>query len=445
MLRVLHTSDWHLGHSLHGHDRREEHGAFLAWLLEVVGRQRIDALIVAGDVFETANPPTSAVRQLYEFLGEARRRYPKLDVLIIGGNHDSALRLDAHAPLFGPLGIRVVGSLPRGDDGQIDGERLCVPLHDAGGSVAAWVAAVPYLRIPDLPAVAAEEVGPTGEGDKSSLVGFDPLIAGVREVYGRALQLAASRCAPNQALLATGHCFMTGTRLSELSERKVLGGNLHALPTDVFDGAAREVAYVALGHLHLAQEVGGRAFVRYSGSPLPLSATESDYDHQVVLVELDGPDLVAAHPILVPRTVAMLRVPADGPGPLERVADELRDLGPRLESLETAPDPARPSTWPFLTVEVSLDGPTPRLREAIDEALGLQPVRLLRIEPHYVGTGGSFADTPVRRELAEVRPEEVFEDCYARQYGDAPPSDLREAFAELLESTLAGGGDGGPG
>src|SRR5690606_35223811 len=146
-------SDWHLGHSLHEHDRGPEHDAFLAWLLGALDDLDVDALIVAGDVFETANPPAAAQRRWYAFLAEARRRLPALDVVVVGGNHDSAARLDAPRDLLDSLGVHVVGGLPRRGDGAIDVDRLIVPLRDRDGAIAAWVAAVPYLRASDLPRV----------------------------------------------------------------------------------------------------------------------------------------------------------------------------------------------------------------------------------------------------------------------------------------------------
>src|SRR5690349_8399639 len=113
MLRLLHTSDWHLGHTLHDLPRRYEHAHFLSWLLGKLEEEQVDALVVAGDIFDSANPSAEAQQALYKFLAEARLRLPALDVVIVGGNHDSAARLDAPDPLLRALGIRVIGGLPR--------------------------------------------------------------------------------------------------------------------------------------------------------------------------------------------------------------------------------------------------------------------------------------------------------------------------------------------
>lgn len=419
-MRLLHTSDWHLGHTLHGRDRRFEHRCFLSWLLEALVDARADALLIAGDVFETANPPASALSDLFEFIAEARRKLPELDIVIIAGNHDSALRLDAMAPLMTFANVRVIGGLPRDEAGEIVAERLIVPLHDQSGTVAAWLAAVPFLRTADLPR-ASQDQGPPAED--SITWRRDPLIHGVAEVYAEALAAAQAKAQPEHALIAAGHLYMRGTAVSELSERKILGGNQHAIPRAIFPD---EWAYVALGHLHLAQAVEQSLQVRYSGSPIPLSLTEANYQHQVLLASFDGPELTVCQTIEIPRAVEVLRIPEQGPKALDDVLFELEQ-----HSFDASLDRER---WPWLEIRVRLDQPQPELRARIDRALRSRPVRLLKIAVDHVGVGGSFADFPNRRDLDRIDPEQVFADCYERSYGTGPDRDLRAAFNELREA-----------
>ncbi|XXF79055.1 exonuclease SbcCD subunit D C-terminal domain-containing protein [Myxococcaceae bacterium GXIMD 01537] len=407
-MRLLHTSDWHLGHTLYDVSREAEHAAFLEGLLDTLQAQSVDALLVAGDIFDTANPSAEAQAAWYQFVARARRRLPRLDIVVIGGNHDSAARLDAPDPLFSALGVRVVGGLPR-VRGELDVERLLVPVHDAKGKVGAWVVAVPYLRPADLPALPAEAQG-------------DRLIEGVREVYAQALGAARLRRRPGQALVSMGHCYMVGTELSELSERKILGGNQHALPVDLFP---EDIAYVALGHLHKAQRVGGREGVRYSGSPLPLSLSEAPYRHQVLLVELEGEGLAQVRPLSVPRKVEVLRVPRHGAAPLEDVLTELAAL-PAQES--EAPE----WTLPYLEVCVSLPRPEPALRRKVEAALEGRAARLVKLSPAYTGRGGALADVQPGLSLKERTPEDVFRTRHARDYTEAPEPALLEAFHALL-------------
>ncbi len=412
-MKLLHTSDWHLGHTLHGLPREGEHAAFLGWLLDTIETRGADALVVAGDLFDSANPPASAQRMFYRFLAEARRRFPALDLVLVAGNHDSASRLEAPRPLLEGFGIHMVGALARGADGRLDLDRLLVPLGPERGEHGAWCLAVPFLRPADL-----WDAGPQED---------DPLIGAVRAVYAEAVGRARERVGPSAALVATGHLYVVGGQVSELSERKILGGNQHALPADLF---GPEVTYAALGHLHRAQTVGGRETVRYSGAPLPLALDEGAYPHQIVEVELGGGACLRVEPIPVPHSVEVLRVPAGEPGPLEAVLAALQAL-----DLDESRAPAR---WPYLEVRVRLDRPEPGLRRQVEGALDGRPVRLLKISPTYAGPGTVLADAAPARALQEITPDEVFRLRYRQRYGGAPPPALLDAYHALLEQVQRG-------
>lgn len=410
--KLCHTSDWHLGHTLHGHPRDEEHAAFLAFLLDVLESQEVDALIIAGDVFDTANPPASAQAMLYRFLADARARLPELDVLVIAGNHDSAARLSAAEPLLRAIGVRMVGSVPRvgsGGRAPIDAEAMCVPLHDRGREVAAWVAAVPFLRPGDLPVV---------DGTDTE----DAFVAGCRRLYGEVLDLARSKRKPAQALLATGHCHMVDTTPSEKSERKLVAGGRGALPVDMFGD---DVDYVALGHLHLPQIVGEHEHVRYCGSPIPLSMPEETYPHQLRIARFEGGALTGQSVVRIPRVVDVLRVPREEPDELEAVLAQLE----RLEVDLALPRERRP----FLEVRVRLSEPVPDLRTQVEAAIGDKPVRLVKISTEYVGEAKALADAEPRRLLSDLTVEEVFRRVYARRYDGAPGEALLMAFHEVAD------------
>jgi exonuclease SbcD len=228
-----------------------------------------------------------------------------------------------------------------------------------------------------------------------------------------------------------GHCYMVGTEVSLLSERKILGGNQHALPVDLFP---EDVAYAALGHLHKAQRVGGREGVRYSGSPIPLALSENEYPHQVCLVDLDGERLAGVRPLAVPRTRTILRIPYEGPRPLDEVLALLATLPPA--------DPKTPAELrPLLEVRVLLDRPEPALRRRIEPALEGKGVRLVKITPELVGRTQALAEMAPHVRLAELRPEDVFIERYRRDFGALPPAELLAAFHELVEQVERGEGD----
>jgi exonuclease SbcD len=408
-MKILHTSDWHLGHSLHDHSREAEHQAFLAWLLDTLEAEAVDALLICGDVFDNANPAAQSQALWYRFLAEAQRRLPGLDIVVIGGNHDSAARLDAPDPLLRALRVRVVGGLPYENDGTINWDRLLIPLHDSENRIAAWVAAMPFLRQADLPGIAEEE--------------GDPLVDGVRQRYAEAIAALRRQLTPGQALVVTGHCYMTGGILSELSERKILGGNQHALPADIFPD---DIAYVALGHLHRPQKVGSRDNVRYSGAPLPLSVIEIGYESQVCLVELNGCGFSGVRPLTVPRAVQFLRIPERGELPLKTLLAELGELPSAFADDDR-------TAWPYLEVAPLLEKPEPALRERIQESLTGKAVRLVRIAPVYAGGAGVLVTALAGQSLSDITPADVFVRRYRSSYPDDPPPEYLAAFHELIE------------
>lgn len=403
-MKIIHTSDWHLGHQLHGYSRATEHQVFLDWLADTLEQQQADALLVAGDIFDTANPTASAWEMLYRFLARLAKTLPKLDVVMIGGNHDSPSKLDAPQALLKAFKLHLVGGIHRLDDGELDCERMLVPLTDATGEPAAWVLAVPFLRSADL------RTENLAEND-------DRLIKGVEVLYAEMTAAARKLKQPQQALIGMGHAYMASGKISEMSERRVLGGNQHALPATIF---ADDVSYVALGHLHLAQKVAKKEHVRYCGSPIPLSMAERKYIHQIVMVELDGTEVMKIEPITIPRSVDMLKVPAKA-APLEEV----------LVALKALPDDelAR-EQQPFLEVHVLLDKPQALLREKVLLALEGKSVRLAKITPHYQHV--EQQDSLQHRRLSEVSPQQVFALSWNKKYDGEPDVAMTAAFEALL-------------
>jgi exonuclease SbcD len=346
-------------------------------------------------------------------LTQARQRVPCLSIVLTAGNHDSPGRLEAPAPFLSLLDAHVIGHVPRSPEG-IDLDRLVLPLKDHTRQVAAWCIAMPFLRPGDVPQV---------EGAQ------DPYMAGMAEIYAQAYELACQKRASGQAIVAMGHCHVTGGQVSEESERRIVIGGSEALSASVF---APGVAYVALGHLHLAQKLGGDATRRYCGSPLPMSFSEVDYPHQVVIVELEGDVVLSTRDIRIPRSVALLRVPRQ-PAPLAQVLAE-------LQALSLPPD-LPPAQWPFLLVRVQLSAPEPGLRALVEAALADKPVRLVRIETRSANSAQVEAAALVSvDELSNLAPAGFFERLYQHRFGEVPPPELMAAFTELVNQSPEAGG-----
>ncbi|MCB9877762.1 MAG: exonuclease SbcCD subunit D C-terminal domain-containing protein [Planctomycetes bacterium] len=437
-MRILHTADWHLGHTLRDHSRAAEHAHFLRWLCDTVVAREVDALLIAGDVFDAANPSPPVWRMWFEFLGQVKRARPQVQVVVIAGNHDSAQRLEAPRELLAAFDVRVVGRLVRDSDGRLLTDDLLVPLRDGDGRIAAWCVAIPFLRASDVMALAPRGAGgsraPNGDyvlprpGETGDA---DPLLAGMRALHDELFAAARARREPGQAIVAMAHGYLVGGALSELSERKVLAGNQHALPVDLFP---EDCAYVALGHLHRPQQLAGLEHVRYSGSPLPLSMPERLHAHHVVFCDLDGERVAKIWPLRTERAVELRRIPERG----ELAPDEA------LAALAALPkrDPQRPDELrPFLEVAVRLEQPSPQLTERVVREVADKDVRLVRVDVVLAAPSAPGAPEPPR-ELHQLQPEDVFVRCYRRSFDGDVPAPLLGAFRELLEQVQHDGVDG---
>ena len=400
-MRLIHTSDWHLGQELHGFDRGPEHDAFLKWLLLLVGQVEADVLVVTGDVYDSGNPPVPAQTRLYRFLSGALALNDLLQIVVIGGNHDSPGRLELPRHLLTEGRMHVVGALPR-VGGRPDSRGTVITLRDRRGKASASCVAMPFLRAADLP---------PGMG-----------AAGVRALYAEAVEHARAVRLP---IVATGHMHLHGGEISELSERRIYVGGEAALSSDLFDS---DISYVALGHLHKPQRVAGPTAIRYAGSPFPMSVVERTYEHSVSVVDIDNGGTATIDLVPIPRRVAFLRVPDEGSSTLEAVEHELRAL---------TIDDCGLDRRPFLEVSVQLFTAEPDLRRRIDEALATKPVRLLRVERQRLGGDGLLADVvPTKSDLLELKFSDVFRRLHQHQYHADPDEELLALFDEVVAAAL---------
>ena len=405
-MRLFHTSDWHLGQNLHGQERDFEHGCFLDWLLRQLASEKPDVLLIAGDIFDTVNPPVKAQERLYDFIVSAHEQNANLTIVMIAGNHDSGSRIELPAPLMRRLRTHALGRVLWLDDGQLDVERLLLPLPDAKGKVKAWCLALPFLRPAE---VTGAQLG-------------DDYLRGIGQVHEWLIAAANGKRKKGQALIAISHAHMAGGSVSEDSERSLIIGNAEALPASLFGPS---ISYVALGHLHKPQKVNGEERIRYSGSPIPLSFSEIGYQHQILDITLDGEALIKVEPRLIPRAVNLQRL---GPAPLAEILVQLKDL-PDIDLL------ADVQRQPWLEVRVRLDEPQPDLRHQVETALQGKAVRLVRIAAEYAGNAGSGSadDGAALIELDQLSPQELFSRAWLDTYGNEVDEQTLKDFAVLLQ------------
>lgn len=420
-MKLIHTADWHLGQSFHGQERHAEHRAFLAWLLDTLVERQADALLVAGDIFDVVNPSLRAQELLFHFIVSAHERLPHLEIVLIAGNHDSGNRIELPAPLMRRLRTHALGRVSWLDDGNLDAERLLVPLTDASGETRAWCLALPFLRPAEVTGAGMRL--DQGEDDDAP----NDYVAGITRVHRQLIDAAGKRREPGQALVAMSHAHLHGAAVSEASERPIVIGGEESISAALFPA---DIAYVALGHLHRAQHVG-EARIRYSGSPLPLDFSEVGYPHQVVEVRLDGEALGETQAIPVPRPVAMHRV---GPAPLERVLAELAALEDDPALSDARGRERSRDHWPWLEVRVELESPIPDLRARVETALEGKALRLLRLERRLPRVEGG--DQKTRVDLETLGPRRLFERTWEQRWGESPAENVLADFDRLRQDVL---------
>lgn len=402
-MRLLHTSDWHLGQHFMGKSRQAEHQALIDWLLQQVQAEAVDAVLLAGDIFDTGTPPSHA-RELYSQL-VVRLREAGVGLLLLGGNHDSVAMLGENQALLACLGTHLVAQPAVQPSDQV----LVLPQRD--GAPGCIVCAVPFLRPRD---VLQSQAG------QSALDKQQALQQAIQAHYAAVYQAALVRQAELQArlgrrlpLVATGHLTTLGSSLSE-SVREIYVGSLEAFPCDAFP----PVDYIALGHIHRPQRVGGHEHIRYCGSPLPLSFDEAAQDKEVLLIDLGDTGLQKVRPLPVPRFQGLQAV--------RGTLDELALAMPALAAQASAACPM------WLEVTVSQDDYLPDLPARVQQMTEGLPLEVLRVRRDR-GTATAQLAALARETLDELSPQEVFE---RRLQQEALAPELALALAERYRGVL---------
>lgn len=404
-MRILHTADWHLGQSLRGHGREREHAEVLRQLVEAVGQVQPDALIVAGDVFDSPNPPAAAQEMYFRSLAAMHKACPAMTTVVVAGNHDSALRLEAPRALWEEFRVRVVGNVRR-VNGVLDAERHLVAIPGRDGAICGHVLAVSYPTTACLPAVPTEEGG--------SRIG-----RAVEKLYVELVEGTRARW-EGKPLVLTGHLHVSGGEVTEGSERPILVGGEHAIAASAFPA---EAAYVALGHLHQQQNLA-RGRVRYSGSLIPMSAAEIDYKHGYSVVSVGEREMAFEHREFR-RPLEFHRVPGQGFAKQNEAAKALRVLG-RGADVEM-------EERPFVLLRLQREGLSAAFREELDqvaEECGLRVLDFALEETPEVAL--LWRQAAPTKTLRQYEPVEFFREAYLRKHGTAAREEHEAGFLEVL-------------
>lgn len=374
-MKILHTSDWHLGQNFYNKSRKNEHERFLQWLLEQVTEHDIDAIIVAGDIFDTSTPPSYAREMYNKFVVDSNKIGCQL--VLLGGNHDSVSVLKETQQLLKYMGADVIPNTNEDHATQV------VELKGKSGKVEALVCAIPFIRPRD---VLTSQAGVKGVERQKQL--GDAIKQHYQSVYDAAV--AKRNTFENRnamPIIATGHLTAMGVKQSD-SVRDIYVGNLDGFAADGFPNAD----YIALGHIHRPQVVAKREHIRYCGSPIPLSFDELKSKKQVCVVEF----------VQGERSISQLEVPIFQP--LAEIKGDLSEIESQLNQYIDMEE--EQSVW--LSIEVQAQDYLSDLQErmrALTEGLNVEVLQLRRArERRNQALEHESAET-----LAELTPMDVFE------------------------------------
>lgn len=399
-MKILHTSDWHLGRSLYGRKRYDEFAAFLDWLAQTIEEEEVDILLVAGDVFDTSTPSNRAQELYYRFLCRVSTCCCR-HVVVIAGNHDSPSFLNAPKELLRALNVYVVGSMTESIEDEV------IVLYN-GEKAEAIVCAVPYLRDKDIRTV---EPGETIDDKNANL------IEGLKKHYANVCAIAEQKRTEFEKaghagipIIAMGHLFTAGGKtVDEDGVRELYVGSLAHVGKDLFPSL---IDYLALGHLHVPQSVGKTDHIRYSGSPMPMGYGEVNQVKKVVLIEFNS------------TTPNIKELPVPCFQELVRIVGSLDDIHAKLEELKTK----KSSAW--LEIEYTGSDIISNLREMIDEAMAESTMEIRRIKNRRVmdRVMSAIAEDET---LDDLNTGDVFNRCL--ETFDVPEEDREELTASYNE------------
>jgi exonuclease SbcD len=400
-MKILHTSDWHLGRTLYGRKRYEEFGAFLDWLADTIREHEIDALLVAGDVFDTSAPGNRAQQLYYRFLCRVADA-PCRHAVIVAGNHDSPSFLDAPRELLRALDIHVIGTATENPKDEV------LVLADRNGMPELIVCAIPYLRDRDI------RVAEAGESIEEK---ERKLIEGIRKHYAGVAALAEQKRTELGAripIVATGHLFTTGAQTVDGDGvRELYIGSLAHVAAGIFP---ENLNYLALGHLHIPQKVSGSEVIRYSGAPLPMGFGEADQQKTLCLVQFDG----------IQASVRLLDVPVFQQ--LERIRGNWDAISEQILRLSAESS----SAW----LEIVYDGKeiVGDLRERLDAAIQGTQLEILRVKNNRIAEQ-VLGQCWQAETLDDLNENDVFERCLDfHNVSEEQRPELLRAYREIVMS-----------
>ena len=396
-MKVIHTSDWHIGQHFYGTDRSEEHLHFLEQLCNIVDEEQPDVLIVSGDIYDSVAPSIASQKLYNRMMLQLHATLPTMKIVVTAGNHDSSSRLELNNTLWSVFDVNIVGSIER-EDGCVNYDKHIVEIKDQEGKSCGYVIAVPYIYHANYP------IDNENGEDKSKMLAF----------HQNLIDRTKKRNAENLPIIMTGHLAVSGTNIKGHEKR-----NTHLVYENI-EELGNGYDYLALGHIHCPQQISGCKNARYSGSPFPMSFDE-DYRHSVSIIEIgthgDTPQIKTRE---IEPLISLCTIPENG-GDIDEV----------LQAIDNLPD-----TKAYIRVKLKVTDVLPmHERKAIEEKFANIKAELFEICPVRENTLTEQVQTSIAiEEIHQISPLEIAMDYYRKHFGCEMDDELKKMFIESIEN-----------
>lgn len=397
-MKILHTADWHIGKKLHKHELSRDFDLFINWLIEFIRKEKVELLLISGDIFDLANPSSEARKQYYQALVKLQRLQCR--IIATGGNHDSPAMLNAPADLLRALEMEVIGGLPE------DLSEALIPIYNQQDEIELVIAAIPYLRDADLR---------SGEGVSNYEDRLEAIRTGIQKVFHSAAEICKEKY-PGIPVIAMGHLYSAGIESSE-SEREIQIGNLAAFQASQFGDYFK---YIALGHIHKPQRVKANIPVLYSGSPIPLSFSERKDQKRMLLIDTEKS--------FEPESIALPNFRQ-----LIRISGNLEDLQSKLNGLNKVS--LLTSLIELDLVEEHYDAQKIYALDNLVNDFEREGFEIVKQRVQFINRiQGASELYENNQQLEDLKPKDVFLELISKQeYDEREKNEILAAFNEILE------------
>ncbi|MBR2606994.1 MAG: exonuclease SbcCD subunit D C-terminal domain-containing protein [Bacteroidaceae bacterium] len=393
-MKIIHTSDWHLGHSFYGYERTEEHLSFLKQLCQIICNENPDALIVSGDIYDSVVPSITAQKLYNRMILELRAAAPTMKIIITAGNHDSSSRLELNGELWNAFDVKIIGNIERIDN-NVNYEKHIIKISDSDNKSKGYIIAVPYIYHANYPA--------TNDETHSRMRNFhQELINRVKE-----------RNTSNRPIIMTGHLAVSGADIKGHETKHT------RLVYESLEEFGEGYDYLALGHIHRPQAVTGNKKARYSGSPIPMSFDE-DYPHTVSILEIENNGSV---PIV-------REIKTDPLIPICIIPEKGGDINEILERIASLPNEKS-----YIRIKLKVKDVIPmNERLLIENSFSGKEAILCEIQPIRETSADSAQRNIAIEEIKNISPLEIAMDYYQQHFGSKMDEELQQMLRESIDA-----------